>query len=216
MAVSPELRNVLEILSLFRGGKRASANQAKRSAQQWLPVLDIHGGLIHRGDGAVAGGLRVEPVNFGLQSEREQGRTITALHEVLNGLREPIQIISLPRPIDLDAYLLALDAKLRDLPEHRQPLLRQYRRYVEGLVRGGSAVERRFYVLVARSGKQARDELRQQITELAEGLSRAGLQPLPLTDQDLADMLDAWAHPAQAAFERVQAGGFVAAPMLEV
>lgn len=196
---------------------QAQAAQARRAAQDWLPFKDVTGVVVRR-DGHLAAVLRVEPINLYLKSDAEKKRVIGAVHEALNGQREPVQIVSLGRPVDLDAYLRGLEEKGREaLEPRRKDLLRQYTRYVAGLAAGGEALERRFYVLLSRApGKQAREEVMARAHELAGNLARAGLEVAVCDDREIIDMLFVFLHPTQAAYERPPERGGPQVPPLAV
>ena len=72
------------------------------------------GGAIYKRDGSMVAVLRVDPMNISLKSDHEKQRIISAVHEAINGQREPIQIICLPRALDLDQYLSGLNDRLKN------------------------------------------------------------------------------------------------------
>ena len=186
-------------------GKDTAVESNKASAQQWLPFKDVADGVICRRDGSPAAVLRVRPYNFALKSRNEKKRVISAVHEAFNGQREPMQIISLGRPVDLDAYLRRLESLSRDLTGNpfRRLLLQNYLRYVSGMVAGGEALERRYYILLPyKKGSQAREEAIQRAFELKGMLEGAGLEVDVCYDQEIIDLLFCFTHPVQAAFER--------------
>jgi hypothetical protein len=173
---------------------------ARKAVQDWLPWKDIAGGVITRKDGQVVAVLKVEPFNLALKSENEKMRVITAVHEALNGQREAFQILSLGRPVDLDAYLKGLQDLARETGNPaRKKLLQEYTRYVATLVASGEALERRYYILLP--GKE-QVEVLQRAHELASNLERSGLKVRVCSDQEIIDLLFVFTHPAQAAFER--------------
>ncbi|MGB9847283.1 MAG: hypothetical protein ACPLRH_07240, partial [Desulfotomaculales bacterium] len=172
--------------------KQVSQQEAKKAVQDWLPFKDIAGGVLMRKDGQVAAVLKVEPFNLSLKSETEKKRIITAVFEALNGLKEPFQIFSLGRPVDLDAYLRELQEKTRETVNFaRKRLLQEYIRYVGTLVASGEAMERRYYVLLP--GKD-REEIVQKAHELASNLERSGLKVKICEDQEIIDLLFVFLH----------------------
>lgn len=190
----------------FPGKREASKQQqvaqseARKAVQSWLPFSDIDKGVLVRKDGQVAAVLRVEPFNLSLKSETEKKRIVAAVFEALNGLRDPFQVFSLGRPVDLDAYLRSLQEKAREAASPvRRTLLQEYIRYVGTLAASGEAMERRYYVLLP--GKD-QAEIMQKAHELAGSLERAGLKVKICEDQEIIDLLFVFLHPAQAAFER--------------
>lgn len=179
------------------------------TSQAWLraEVADVAGGLIHRGDGSLVAVLTVEPANIALLSDRERAQRITALHEALQGIRDAYQILALPRPIDLDAYLRDLDALLAGADPKRRSLLGEYTRYVRRVTASGDAMERRFYLLLPMPPADARRkgavaDLLQRAAEVSAALGRADLRASVLDDRGLIDLLHTFLHPSTAAFER--------------
>ena len=185
----------------FTGGSSAVATQ------DWLPLADLKGGCLIRPDGATVGGIAVSPLSLTLKSENEKRAIVGAVHAALNGLQVPFEILSLYRPVDLDSYLASLDGMLATAGSHRKQLLRDYLAWVHGLVRSGEAVERRYYLLVTRTGQDAVQEHRTSLRNLAGDLMRArGMQARVMTDADWRELLFLTFHSGQAAVEQVPDG----------
>ena len=186
---------------------RHSAKTAFKAAQDWLPLRDLHDGLLYRPDGAVVGGVAVAPFNLSLKSTTEQQAVIAAVHAALNALDVAWEILSVYRPVDLDAYLASLDAMLQTADQRRKPVLRDYLQWVHALVRSGEHSERRYYVLVVRQGVDATAEHRQHLPQLAGDMARArGMQVRVMTDADWRELLFLAFHGPQAAVEQVPDG----------
>lgn len=180
-------------------------NQEKKIAQDWLPFSDVEGNFIIRKDGNIAIALKIEPLNISLKSKREKRQIIQSIHEAWNGQLDPLQIVSLPRPVDLDHYFLALQNKTKETtnPKKRR-LLQEYIQYVATVVKSGEAVERRYYMLLSqKNGRSARQEILQRANELASDLETSGLEVKVADDREVLDMLFTFLQPAQAAFEEV-------------
>lgn len=178
-----------------------------QAAQDWLPLSDLRGGCLVRPDGGVVGGLAIAPLSLGLKSEIEKRAIIGAVHAAVNGLQVPWQVLSLYRPVDLDAYLTHLDALLAATDPRRKGVLREYLGWVQGLVRSGEAVERRYYLLVTRTGQDAEAEHRTGLQALAEDLMRGpGMQVRVMGASDWRELLFLAFHAGQAATETVPDG----------
>lgn len=179
----------------------------RQAAQDWLPLSDLREGCLIRPDGAVVGGVAVAPLSLALKSENEKRAIIGAIHAAVNGLTVPWQILSVYRPVDLDAYLASLDGMLSEADQRRKQVLRDYTAWVHGLVRSGEAVERRYYILVARTGPDAILEHRTALQALAEDLGRArGMQARVMDDAAWRELLFLAFHSGQAAYEPVPNG----------
>lgn len=198
----------LPTLKVFKlpGAKKSPAPApGQDTVQKWLPVRDVQSGLVVRQDGVPVAVVRVEPAPFSLLSDRERERRIAALFEAVQGLAGAAQVLSLARPLDLDAYIEDLEARLREADGARKAILRGYLSYVRGLAAAGSAVERRFYVLIpgeAGKKKGGREELMARAREFLAALSRAELSARLCDDREILDLLFCFFNPAQAAFER--------------
>lgn len=176
---------------------------AQNTVQRWLPVQDVSAGILRRSDDRLVAVIRVEPAAFTLLSQAERARRIAALHEAIQALPGAVQICAVPRPIDLDAYITDLEAKLVEVDGSRKTILRGYVHYVRSLAASAGAMERRFYLLIpGGKGKGSREELLQRAGELVAALGRAELQAHLCSDQEVLDLLFCFFHPAQAAFER--------------
>ncbi|ADL07208.1 hypothetical protein [Thermosediminibacter oceani] len=175
-------------------------DQKKKSVQEWLPVIDITENFVKLKDGRYVSILKVRPLNIGLKSDNEKKRIIHSVFEALNGLKEPLQIFSMGRPVDLDPYIQSLNTKSREeINITKKRLLQEYLKYVASIATGGEAIERRFFIML--SGKE-KDELKTKAHELAANLDKSGLKAEMCTDQDIIDLLFCFSHPSQAAFER--------------
>ena len=197
------------LATLLSGNAPDLSAAAKATAQAWLrgEVADVAGGLIHRGDGALVAVLEIEPANIALLSDRERAQRIRALHEALQGIRDAFQILALPRPIDLDAYIGDLDRLLAAADPGRRRLLGEYARYVRRVTGSGEAMERRFYLVLPLAGAEARrkgaaGDLLQRAAEVSTALGRADLRARVLDDRGLIDLVHTLLHPSTAAFER--------------
>lgn len=194
----------------MNAGKQNEANSTSTSqntTQEWLPVKDIHQGVIHRRDGSYVAAIRVEPVNIHLLTDPERERYINLLEEVLNGVDESFQIISIARPVDLDSYIRNLNDLRNNAPNRiKHRLLSNYISDAARTATGGEALERHFYILlVEESGKNKQASLNELINrakELASSLSGSGLSSHITNDQELRELLFIFTNPNQASYER--------------
>lgn len=185
----------------------APASSSGNSTQAWLPIRDIYNGFIHRRDGAIIAAVRVFPTNLNLLSDNEKFRKIKSLEEVLNGIDYSYQIISIARPVDLDAYIASLDEMKNNAPDRiKARLLAGYIQNASLMATSGEALERQFYILIDQMvGKRPdQDEavLFRKASDLAQNLSAADLASHVCNDDELRDLLFIFTNPNQAAFER--------------
>ena len=188
--------------------KPTPAEQAAWSAQAWLPLRDLRDGVLIRQDGALVVGLGIAPYSLALKSTREQTQAVDVLTEALNGLDCAWQWLSLYRPVDLNAYLQQVDGALETTPQgKRRQVLADYLRWATGLVRAGETVERKYYLLVTRTSKDAGNEHRNTLQQLGSTLNGLrGFQATPLDDAAWRELLFLAFHAEQAAFESIPDG----------
>jgi len=201
----------LMAIRMTRGVRRQPAPEtltgAAVTAQQWLPVADIHDGCLFRPDGGVVAGVTLAPYSLMLKSESERTSVIHAFQAALNGLTVPWELLSLYRPVDLDAYLAGLDRRLATVTGPRRQVLRDYTRWVQQQIQGGELVERRYYLFLTRFGSDAVADHRQTLRGLIDDLSRIrGFQAACMTDADWREVLFLLFHADRAAVEPIPDG----------
>ena len=153
--------------AFLRPSPKSAGASSSQAALDWLPLADLRDGCLIRPDGAAVGGVAISPMSLALKTENEKRAIVQAVHAALNGLQAPWQLLSLPRPVDLDRYLQSLDSRLADADQRRLPVLRDYLTWLHGLVRSGEATDRRYHLLVLRTGPDAVREHRQALRVLA-------------------------------------------------
>lgn len=188
-----------------RGGKEPPAGSA---AQDWLPIQDLREGCLFRPDGGVVAGVLIAPYALTLKSDREVRHLIAAFQAALNSLSVPWQILSVGRPVDLDIYLQDLDQAVSESDARRKPLLREYVKWVSGLVRSGQTTERRYYLLLTRYGADAVGEHRATLRGLLDDVGRIGLgfRATVMSDADWRDLLRLAFDAQHAAHDPVPLG----------
>lgn len=199
-----------------KSDEQIAAQIIQKAAQDWLPMQDLHNGLLFRTDGGIVGGVIVDPFSIDLKSKNEKKTIIGSVHAAINALDVPWQILSMYRPVDLDAYLNSLDALTREVDNKRKSLLRDYLSWVSGKVYSGEAVERRYYVLITRNGADAAQEHRINLPAFAQDLQRAqGLSTRVMTDADWRELLFLAFQPEHAATESIPDGLCRISPLYE-
>ncbi|MBX5466898.1 MAG: hypothetical protein K6U14_05310 [Firmicutes bacterium] len=194
---------------LAKGPRNAKTQPtaAQLAAQAWLPIRDLRDGCLVRPDGAVVAGVKIAPFSLALKSDRERATAIQGFQAALNGLTVPWQIVSVYRPVDLDAYLGHLDRLHAEAAGPRRQALGEYARWVRGLVQAGETVERRYYLLLVGQGKDAVAEHRTAIRGLLDDLGRIrGFRADALSDADWRELLFLLFHASEAAVEAVPDG----------
>jgi hypothetical protein len=184
-----------------------TAQQAAQHAQNWLPFQAIQDNCLLRKDGALVAGIKIAPFNLTLKSPRETQGIIQSFQAALNGLNAPWQWVSLSRPVDLEAYGAHLDHVAAQISGPRQPILRAYQHWVQGQAHDGSQVERRYYLLMTRHGKDAQAEHRTALRGFLDDIARIrGFRALVLDEALWHELLFLVFHADQAARETIPDG----------
>lgn len=169
--------------------------------------------------------LEVGSLNFALQGDREREATVDGFAAFLNGLTFPVQILVRVLPVDVAAYLDALERRARQLVDPLTDLAYDHIAFVRRLARSRTLLERRFYLVVpARSENRAgptglpfRTEhnealdigvLRRQLThrcaEVERQLLRCGISARRLGSGEIAQLLYACWCPELARTQRLR------------
>ncbi|MBT9177394.1 MAG: hypothetical protein DDT20_01727 [Firmicutes bacterium] len=200
----------MRLLDALRA-RRKNTQGTENGVRDWLPIADIRPRTIKKKDGSCAAVVRVTPLNMSLKSDNERKRVVAALHEVLNGIKVPLQIFTIGRPIDLDSYLRRLNEKAAEEPNPtRKRLLREYSRHVASVAAGGETAERRFYMLL--SGEDDAHTVG-AAQELMTSLSGAGLASSLCEGQEIMELLFCFFNPDKAATERIGGPGAILPPI---
>lgn len=184
--------------------EEAAKQTKKKTAQQWIPIVEINGNIVYRKDGYMFGAIRVQPENLNLLSDKEKRRKVESLTEQLNGENEPMQIFCVGRPVDLSNYLEWLQDKAKmEQNFTKKNVLKGFIEQATQMVYSGAAIERRFYVIVSKKREnKAEIELQNKLKELQIKLTQAELTVDICSDDELIDVFSLFASPIQAAFEK--------------
>ena len=185
--------------------EKEEIERKKKSAQDWQPAYDVSDGFMYRRDNHIVAVIKIEPINIDLLSKNEKKRIISSFHEVLNGLQESIQIMSIGKPVDLDSYIAGLENKADSIgfEKTRKRLLKNYIRHTASIATGGQAIERKFFIFMSQKDKEfAKDELTNKAQELISRLGGAGITAKICTDKDIIDLLFLFNQPKKSAHER--------------
>ncbi len=194
------------------------------STQNFLQFQQIKDGVIMLKNKAFRGILMISSVNFDLKSEDEQNAIIYQFQNFLNSLDFSCQIIVQSRRLNITGYF----DRLKELEDNQEnELLKaqtaEYRKFIQGLVGGGTIMTKQFFVVVPYamgeslevqsvlklvkpkvpflsedSIQRCKEQLMQRMEFVAIGLKRCGLNVIPLTSPEIIELLWSWHHPKEA------------------
>ena len=196
-----------------------------KTSQEFLQIDKIREGIIILQNKAMRGVLMVSSLNFALKSEEEQKAIIYQFQSFLNSLDFSLQFLIQSRKLNITGYI----EKLKDLEQSQEnELLKvqtaEYRKFVENLVKGGTIMNKTFFVIVPytvweaegmalaegvfkkpkvptlteESFQRCKTQLWQRMQFVALGLRRCGLRVMPLTTPEIIELFWALYHPKKA------------------
>jgi len=196
------------------------------SAQQFLPIEQIREGIIILKDHSLRGVLMSSSLNFALKSSEEQEATIYQFQTFLNALDFSCQVLVVSRKVNITGYLEKLEEveKQHEHNELLQTQTKEYRKFIEKIVEGGSIMNKSFYVitpfylsemyggktkgglinlksiphLTEEAFQRAKNQLYQRMEFLSLGLRRCGVWTVALNSEELIELFWSLSHPKEA------------------
>lgn len=146
-------------LHMRRIGYRYDPKQLKRKrrtkrkseklefVQDYIPVRDIHHGIIETTDGRYIKILEIEPINFMLRSDEEQFNIISSFASWLKISPQRLQFKSFTRKADSDKHIMMIREELEQ--EENEECRRQGEGYIRFVKDVGNreALTRRFFLI---------------------------------------------------------------------
>ena len=119
------------------------------STQKYLDIAEIRDDLVVLKDGTVRAVVLVSSINFALKSADEQEALLQSYIQFLNGLDYPLQVVIQSRRMQIDEYIVRMNAAVLEL---KNELLRaqaeDYVAFIKDLVQGNDIMSKRFYVVI--------------------------------------------------------------------
>ncbi|MBU2545317.1 hypothetical protein KKC65_02595 [Patescibacteria group bacterium] len=192
------------------------------STQDFLKFDQIKEGVVILKNKGLRLILMVSSLNFALKSVDEQNAILYQFQNFLNSLDFPAQIIVQSRRLNMTGYLDKLTAiEEKETNELMKIQVGEYRKFIEQIVGGGSIMQKTFYVIVpfsvsemmfAEEGKRipkipqltedafqrAKNQLLQRAEFVMLGLGSSGLEAVPLTNLEIAELFWSLHHPIEA------------------
>ena len=196
--------------------------------QNFVPIKDIHDGVVILKNGQMCSILLASSINFALKSATEQEAILGQFQSFLNTIDFSIQFYVQSRKLNIQPYL--------DLLETREPLqdndlmrvqLREYIEFIRTFTSEVDIMTKSFFVVIpytpaaiSMSGgikglipkkkeQQAtfdpvrfaedRSQLEQRITVVEQGLSRIGIRTIPLGNDEITELFYHLFNPGETA-----------------
>jgi conjugal transfer ATP-binding protein TraC len=130
-------------------GRKAKSSKTKghESAQDYLPIRGIRGGVIETTDGRYIKILEIEPINFTLRSDEEQFNIISTFASWLKISPMRLQFKSITRKADSDKHIAMVRQDLKEEDNEKcKELSEDYIRLIKD-IGNREALTRRFFLI---------------------------------------------------------------------
>jgi len=192
------------------------------STQDFLEFDQIRNGIIILKNKGLRSILMVSSLNFALKSGEEQNAIIYRFQNFLNSLDFSCQILIQSRRLNIIGYLDKLgDIEKKEENELLKIQIAEYRKFIENIMKGGTIMQKTFYVVIPFSIMEAqtaskkrklpkiptlteetfqrcKNQLLQRVEFTVLGLRTCGLQSIPLSTLEIAELFWSLHHPLEA------------------
>jgi len=195
------------------------------STQSLIPYKQIKEGIIILNDNSFRGVLMVSSINFALKSAEEQKAVLYQFQDFLNSLDFSCQIIVESRRLNITGYLEKIKSlEEKQTNELLRLQTREYYNFIKSLVEKGTIMTKKFFVVVPYTILEAenitspiqllkspkvpelteerferyKEQLWQRMEYVALGLRRCGLEAVPLSTEEIIELLWEFHHPKEA------------------
>ncbi len=163
--------------------------KAQKYAENWLPIRGIQNGEIILDNGYKVTGVKIRPRNIFILDYASQDAAIINLRDLYNSIDYPFWLMVADRPVDINVYLSQLKLLFNSVqfPAIRKLIKEDIDKANLFMSREVNVTDTEYFILF----KDRRPEIIQKrIQNLVSGLSRAGLQSVQVSNDDLRVLLD--------------------------
>jgi hypothetical protein len=120
-----------------------------RAAQDFVPIDEIHDGIVVLKDGTLAMALIASSLNFALKSADEQQAIISQYQNFLNSLDFSVQIYIQSRRLDIRPYITLLDERMKvQVNDLLKIQTREYISFIKNFTDSVSIMTKQFFIVV--------------------------------------------------------------------
>lgn len=189
-----------------------------KSAQDFVPIKEVRGGVMVLKDGTLVGALLASSVNFALKSQDEQEAILAQFQNFLNSLDFSVQFFVQSRRLDIRPYVALLEERLSAQTEELMKIqVREYIEFIRSFTERANIMSKHFFVIVpynppilnvqkgvtnrlfgtsslsAREDQvgfeEHRTQLEQRLSVVEQGLVRTGVRTVPLDTEAVIELL---------------------------
>ncbi len=122
---------------------------AKNATQDFVPIDDIHDGLVILKDGGMRGILMASSINFSLKGNDEREAILLQFQDFLNSLDFSIQIVVQSRRLDIRPYIALLEERHKEQVNDLMKIqIEQYVQFIKSFTESTSIMTKNFFVVI--------------------------------------------------------------------
>lgn len=179
-----------------------------KASQNFLPIEDIHDGVVILKDKSMRMILIASSINFALKSEEEQIGVIMQFQNFVNSLEFSTQIYIQSRRLDIKPYLSLLQDRLNtDVSDLMRIQIEEYIGFVKNFTDNSNIMSKSFFIVVPYypgaslpGGKkktegdiierfeEGKSQLEQRAHIVRQGLIRCGIRVVPLGTEEIVEL----------------------------
>lgn len=120
-----------------------------KAAQEFVPIKEVHNGIIILKDGGLRAVILASSINLSLKSSDEQTAIISSFQNFLNSLDFSTQIIVQSRRLDIRPYLLSLEERLKQQNESLLKIqTKEYIEFIKSFTDDVNIMTKTFFIVV--------------------------------------------------------------------
>ena len=197
----------MNLFEIF-GGKKKDVQAAERlrrtqTANDFVNVKDVRGGVLFSKDGLVFAFLRIQPISLDLLSPREKEKKIKSFSAEFSAEKRGFKFFSISRPVDISGLSARLAELLKEATDPAQKdLLNNEIREVSAFALTGEVTERQFYLIIWEyAGNDGEKELLRRARELENRFSGCEIVAELCEQGTVIRLLNLFANPNYAHLE---------------
>ncbi len=164
--------------------------QAKKFAEDWLPIKGIVNGAIILENGMHVTGVKIRPKNIFILDMESQNNVIYNMRNLYNTIDYEFWLLITDRPVDIDVYLSALQLRYNSVlqnPAIRKMILEDINKANLFMSKEVNVTDTEYFLLF----RDKRPEIIQKrIQSLISNLASSGLTATQTSNEDLRVLLD--------------------------
>lgn len=179
-----------------------------KASQNFLPIEDIHDGVVILKDKSMRMVLIASSINFALKSEDEQIGLIVQFQNFINSLEFSTQIYIQSRRLDIKPYLALLQDRLNtDVSDLMRIQIEEYIEFVKNFTDNSNIMSKSFFIVVPyypgaslpgakkktegdimERFEEGKSQLEQRAHIVRQGLIRCGIRVVPLGTEEIVEL----------------------------